>query len=81
MSFQPTRKEKGMTKLFDDNRNYTLDDSELLVIGDREKLGQWRHKGYGPPYFKLGRKIVYRGSDLNAWALANRVDHQQGGEC
>ena len=70
-----------MTKLFEDNRNYTLDDSELSVIGGREKLGQWRHKGFGPAYFKLGRKIIYRGTDLNAWALANRVDHRQGAEC
>ena len=63
-----------MTKLFDDNRNYTLDDRELSVIGDREKLGQWRHKGVGPAYFRLGRKIIYHGKDLNEWALANRVE-------
>lgn len=70
-----------MTKLFDDNRNYTLDDEELSVIGDREKLGQWRHKGFGPSYFRLGRKIVYRGSDLNQWAMANRVDHNREALC
>ena len=70
-----------MTKLFEDERNYTLDDPELSVIGDREKLGQWRHKGYGPAYFKLGRKIIYSGKDLNAWAFQNRVDNAQGAEC
>lgn len=63
-----------MTKLFEDERNYTLDDDELSVIGDREKLGQWRHRGVGPAYYRLGRKIIYRGTDLNQWALSNRVE-------
>lgn len=60
--------------LFDESRNYVLGDSELELIGDREKLAQWRHKRIGPAYYKLGRKIIYRGADLNAWADANRVE-------
>lgn len=63
-----------MAKLFDDNRSYVLGDKELNLIGDREKLGQWRHKGVGPAYYRLGRKIVYRGTDLNAWAETRRVE-------
>jgi hypothetical protein len=63
-----------MAKLFEHDRNYVLGDPELDVIGDRPKLAQWRHKGIGPSYYKLGRKIVYRGEDLNAWAEANRVE-------
>ena len=63
-----------MVQLFDNNRNYTLGAPELELIGDREKLAQWRHKGVGPAYYRLGRKIVYRGIDLNAWAEANRVE-------
>lgn len=63
-----------MVQLFDNNRNYILSDKELEIIGDREKLAQWRHKGIGPAYYRLGRKIVYRGADLNAWAEANRVE-------
>lgn len=63
-----------MTRLFENNRNYILSDPELNLIGDREKLAQWRHKGIGPAYYRLGRKIVYRGQDLNAWAEANRVE-------
>ncbi|MGR3343351.1 MAG: helix-turn-helix domain-containing protein, partial [Paracoccaceae bacterium] len=50
------------------------DDKDLDLIGPREKLAQWRHKGIGPAFYRLGRKIVYRGDDLNAWAEANRVD-------
>lgn len=69
-----------MAHLFEQNRNYTLDDSELDVIGPREKLAQWRHKGTGPAFYRLGRKIIYRGADLNAWAEANRVEPTRGAE-
>ncbi len=63
-----------MPNLFEEERNYVLGDVELDLIGDREKLAQRRHKDIGPAYYKLGRKIIYRGADLNAWADANRVD-------
>ena len=63
-----------MAGLFEHGRNYILGDTELEVIGDREKLAQWRHKGIGPAFYRLGRKIVYRGDDLNAWAASRRVD-------
>ncbi|MDJ0825300.1 MAG: MerR family transcriptional regulator [Rhodobacter sp.] len=65
-----------MAEIFEQDRNYVLGDAELEIIGDRQKLAQWRHKGLGPAYYRLGRKIVYRGADLNAWAEANRVDTQ-----
>ncbi len=63
-----------MSVLFEPNRNYVLGDPELDLIGDRDKLAQWRHKGCGPAYYKLGRKIIYRGTDLNAWAETQRVE-------
>ena len=56
------------------DRNYVLGDAELNLIGDRDKLAQWRHKGMGPAFYKLGRKIIYRGADLNAWAEVRRVE-------
>ena len=68
-----------MANIFEQNRNFVLGDPELDLIGDRAKLAQWRHRGIGPAYYRLGRKIVYRGEDLNAWAEANRVD-PKGGE-
>ena len=68
-----------MPKLFENDRNYILGDPELDIIGDRDKLAQWRHKGMGPAFYKLGRKIIYRGADLNAWADAQRVDPAKGG--
>jgi hypothetical protein len=63
-----------MASIFDTNRNYVLGDAELELIGDRDKLAQWRHKNTGPAFYRLGRKIIYRGADLNAWAEASRVD-------
>lgn len=63
-----------MAYIFDNTRNYVLGDKELELIGDRDKLAQWRHKGMGPAFYKLGRKIIYRGTDLNAWAEARRVE-------
>ncbi len=69
-----------MPDLFDTNRNYILGDPELEIIGDRDKLAQWRHKGMGPAFYKLGRKIIYRGADLNTWAEAQRVDPCTGGQ-
>jgi len=67
-----------MPNLFEQNRNYVLGDDELDILGDREKLAQWRHKKMGPPFYKLGRKVVYHGADLNDWAEANRVDTGDG---
>lgn len=69
-----------MSALFEQNRTYVLGDPELDLIGDREKLAQWRHKKIGPAFYKLGRKVIYRGADLNAWAEANRVDPSRGEE-
>lgn len=28
----------------------------------------WRHIGKGPRSFKVGRRVLYRESDVNAWA-------------
>ncbi|MBW4709859.1 MerR family transcriptional regulator [Roseobacter sp. YSTF-M11] len=69
-----------MANLFEQNRTYVLGDTELDLIGDREKLAQWRHKSMGPPYYKLGRKIVYLGADLNAWAEAHKTDPSKAGK-
>lgn len=67
-----------MADLFEQDRNFTPGDPEIEIIGNREKLAQWRHKGTGPAFYRLGRKIIYRGADLNAWAEANRVEPARG---
>lgn len=69
-----------MPNIFDNDRNYVLGDAELELIGDRDKLAQWRHKGRGPSYYKLGRKVIYRGCDLNDWVEAQKVAPATGGK-
>lgn len=66
-----------MAEIFDNNRTYILGDLELNVLGTREKLAQWRHRMVGPPWVKIGRKVAYVGSDLNAWLDAQRTDPNQ----
>ena len=63
-----------MANIFEDDRTYVLGDPELEVLGSREKLAQWRHRMVGPPWVKIGRKVAYLGSDLNAWLSARRID-------
>jgi hypothetical protein len=63
-----------MAEIFDNNRTYVLGDPELAVLGSREKLAQWRHRVVGPPWVKIGRKVAYLGTDLNAYLTAQRTD-------
>ena len=64
-----------MTQLFDETRHYQPTDSEILeLLGSKDKQAQMRHHGRSPNYYRLGRKIVYHGADLNAWANAQRVE-------
>lgn len=37
----------------------------------RKTLDNWRSLGSGPPYYKLGNRIVYDDADVDAW-LASR---------
>lgn len=30
----------------------------------------WRHQGRGPKSFKIGRRVMYRASDVDAWLQA-----------
>lgn len=64
-----------MTQLFDENRHYQQSDPEIIaLLGSKEKQAQMRHYRRSPNFYRLGRKIVYHGSDLNAWANAQRIE-------
>ena len=64
-----------MQMLFDETRSYQPDDPEILtLLGSKEKQAQMRYYGRYPVFFRLGRKIVILGKDLNEWANAQRVD-------
>lgn len=36
-------------------------------------LNTWRYLGKGPKYYKIGRRVVYRRADLDAWLDAHAV--------
>ena len=50
-------------------------DHDLLTIGEAAEvvrapvatLRYWRHVGIGPRSFRLGRRVLYRATDLYAW--------------
>ena len=52
-------------KRFEDDRYYLTTDEELLLLGSPDALAKQRSRGEGPAYVKLGRRILYRGCDLN----------------
>lgn len=53
--------------MYEDNRLYPADSAELNVLGTYSTLAHWRSQGTGPTYIKLGKRVAYRGRDLNEW--------------
>ena len=49
--------------------------SEYLHVPEGT-LRYWRHRGVGPKAIKLGRRVVYRREDVDAWFLA-QIDADQ----
>ena len=41
-----------------------------LVRLPTSTLAYWRHRNEGPPFAKVGRRVVYRRSDVVAWMEA-----------
>lgn len=54
-----------MLQRFDPDRYYLTTDAELLLLGSPPTLAQHRHEGKGPRFVRLGRRVLYRGRDLN----------------
>lgn len=42
-------------------------------------LRYWRHAGTGPESFKLGRRVVYKRSAIDAWIAAQQLATTRGG--
>ena len=49
----------------------TINEAADVVRAPVATLRYWRHLGTGPRSFRLGRRVVYRRSDLHDW-----IDHQ-----
>ena len=45
----------------------TIDEAALLLRAPVATLRYWRHLGTGPRSFRLGRRVLYRRDDLQAW--------------
>ena len=65
--------------MFDPAKLYRTDDPALRVLASAGVMAQWRHFNQGPAYIKTGRRILYKGSDLNAWLDAQRIEPRDTG--
>lgn len=59
--------------MFEDDTIYFTDDERLTAIFPYGTLASWRHQGKGPEYIKLGKRVGYRGSALNAFLESRTV--------
>jgi hypothetical protein len=46
----------------------TVKEAAALLRLSEITLGRWRIAGYGPPYRKFGRRVIYARDDLLVWA-------------
>ena len=59
--------------MFDSEKLYRPSDPAMRGIATEGTLSVWRCKGQGPPFLKIGSRVVYRGVDLNEWLEARLV--------
>lgn len=50
----------------------TIAEAAELLRAPVATLRYWRHLGTGPTSFRLGRRVLYRRDDLQAWVDARR---------
>ena len=56
-----------------DNPNLTPDQAaEYLRLSERTLI-RWRNRRVGPAWVKVGRRVLYRRSDLDSWMDNQRV--------
>ncbi len=60
--------------MFQPERIYLTDDPELLAIWKANTLSNWRYEKRGPAYMKIGKRVYYRGDDLNTFLNRHRVE-------
>lgn len=54
------------------------DAAAYLGVVSIRSLQDWRLRGTGPVYTKVGRRVAYDTADLDAFLAANRVEPKQG---
>ncbi len=45
----------------------TEDEAAERILSNRRTMARWRSQGVGPKFIKIGRRVCYRDSDLEAW--------------
>ena len=53
--------------LFNPDTVYTPEDVAARGIANYSTLAKWRMARTGPPFIRLGKRVGYRGRDLNEW--------------
>ena len=54
----------------------TVDHIAALLQRSHRTLETWRRNGNGPPFIRIGRRVVYRRSDIEAWLAKNTFNHR-----
>lgn len=55
----------------------TFDAADYLGV-PRQTLANWRTREHaGPAYVRIGRRVMYRRADVDAWIQARRTDPQE----
>lgn len=63
---------------FEPDKYYRPQDEAMRLLGTVGGLALQRHRGDGPPYTKLGRRVLYLGEDLNRWLDERRIEPAPG---
>ncbi len=55
----------------------TINEAAEALRAPVATLRYWRQKGEGPPAFKVGKRLVYRERDVQAWVEERRRASRQ----
>lgn len=59
------------------NELLTLDEVAATIHTPVGTLRFWRHKDTGPKSFKIGRRVMYRAEDVQAWVTEQYETNQR----
>lgn len=71
----------------EDDQLLTRRDAAALLVTPVSTLSQWAYLGKGPSFYRVGRRVLYKRSDLTLWLERQRVcpggpsverDHEPG---
>jgi excisionase family DNA binding protein len=54
-------------------RSMSISDLAALLKVPVSTIYSWNRQGAGPPYYKIGKSLRYRGSDVLRWVKVNLV--------